>query len=752
MKSNVNVKSRAGYLSLAILLSLFGQKTNAEQVDIFKLSLQELLDLKVVTASNSEEKLIDAPAAMVIITEQDFRRRNYHNLSEILADLPGFDTIEGAHNGYINFYQRGYRTPLSTRTLLMINGVVDNHLWSQAAILSRQYPISNIERIEVLYGPASVVYGANAFLGIINIITKSPKALKNNQHELSLRGDIGSWKSTGLELSAVGKLTELQYSFSAKWFSSDEEDLSDRTPFLSNDLYGDTTIWGPLLELSNDGKKLGQYYNPTDDWGILADVSYRSLKAGVILWDTNEGFGANYAADRAQANADWNNNSRQFFIEHHYPLSPEVNLTSKAIKRSSRVWGNWAEAEPDWREGLSDYSFISYTHWNTTSDAMEFKQDLEFQYKDNVLINSGWRYLKSDVTKAYDVPGYWAGSYSSTTPTTDIGPYGYGAAIFYSTDPIYTFNGKPLSTVPDENREQFNDKGVHVAAIIDTYPWKFNVGIRYDTSSLWGSSTNPRVSTIYNFNDQKSTIKLIYGEAFQAPPAQFLYGGWTGRKANPNLLPETAKNIEIVFMHQGTNWLHDMSLYSAKYDSVVREDAINDAKRDIWGFEYRGKFIYPNIFNVNESITGHLYYTYTHAQSSLTYNHLRQEWHPETTSLGDIAPHKVSALVDIPINNQWHLNLRGNFVSQTPLYSHNPLSAQGIKLPSRALFDMSLNYQLKQSRVSIKVKNILDRKISAPGLRQADAGLDNSGRSKGYNNSLTPLPGRSIWLTLTHQF
>ena len=723
-----------------------------QAIDLSTITLQDLLALKVVTASNSEEQLIDAPAAMVILTQQDFQQRNYHSLAEIIADLPGFDAIEGAHNGYINFYQRGYRTPLSTRTLLLINGVVDNHLWSQAAILSRQYPVSHIERVEVLYGPASVIYGANAFLGIINVITKESKQLKNGEHKLQVRTDIGSWDSKGIEFSAQGKVAEFSYNLSIKGFSSDEDDLSDRMPFLSNDLYSKDSIWGPLLELSNDGVKFGRYYNPTDDWGVLADISYKNFKLGTVLWETNEGFGANYAADRAQANADWNNNSYQFFIEHNFPISSQLSLSTMAIKRSSRIWGNWAEAEPDWHESLSNYSYVSFTHWNTTSDAYEFNQNLEYQINEKLILQSGWRYLHSDVTKAYDVPGYWEGSYGSTNSEDDLGPYGYGAAIFYSTDPTYTFTGRPLRTVPDENREHYDDKGIHVAALYDRFPWKFNAGIRYDRSSLWGSSTNPRLSAIYKFNKRKSALKFLYGEAFQAPPPQFLYGGWTGRKANPNLQPEKAKNLEIVYMLQGENWLHDVSLYRAKYDNVVREDAINDAKRKIWGVEYRGRYIYPNFITGIDNISGHFYYTYTHAQSSLTYNHDIEAWHPKSTHLGDIAPHKISAMVNIPFANKWNLNLRSQFVSRTPLYSINPLAAQGLKVPSRVVFDLSLNHQLAFVDMSFKVKNLFDRKILAPGLRQADAGLDTSERSRGYNNSLTPLAGRSLWLTLNFSF
>jgi outer membrane receptor for ferrienterochelin and colicins len=136
------------------------------------------MNVKVTTASGIEESLLDAPAAMVVIEESDFKKRGYISLVEILADLPGFDSVITSGATHLTFYQRGYRTPASSRTLFMINGVINNHLWTQIAVVSRQYPISNISRVELLYGPSSVRYGPNAFMGVINIISKNADDLR----------------------------------------------------------------------------------------------------------------------------------------------------------------------------------------------------------------------------------------------------------------------------------------------------------------------------------------------------------------------------------------------------------------------------------------------------------------------------------------------------------------------------------------------------------------------------------------------
>ncbi len=740
------------FLSFVLVaIGLINSSHADETPDIFQMSLEQLLNLVVTTASGVEESLIDAPAAMVILTERDFKQRSYHSLGDILADLPGFDVIESGASSPITFYQRGYRTPFSTRTLVMVNGVVDNHLWSQHAMLSRQYPISNIERVEVLYGPASVLYGANAFLGIINIITKNADDFQSGEHEFTTRAELGSWNSRGVEIAARGNLKGFRYSLSARLFESDEEDLSDRWGFLSNQLYKDPNIWGPMLDLSNDGVNYGLYYDPTNDRGLLGDVSYGDWKLGLIYWQTDEGYGTNYAADRGQNNGDWLRHSKQIYLLHDWTVSEQLTVTNFVLYRDSRVWGNWVEAEPDWREGMSAYAFISLTNWNATSDAFELKQDMQYDMSEALKIIGGWRYQSSDVTKAYDIPGYW-GAYSSTTSIEETGPYGYGAAIFHSTDLVYTFDDRPLDTVPSNNRQSFNDKGVYFGTIYDAFPWRLNFGVRYDNNSLWGDSTSPRLSAIYKFNQSKTAFKVIYGEAFQEPPAQQLYGGWSDRQANADLLPEKANNIELVLMHQGDQWLHDVSLYSARYSNVIREDALNDAERDIWGLEYRGRFEYPNFFVGVDAISGNFYYTYTKAKSSRSFDHDLGDWIAQEIELGDIAPHKVNAAINIPFSETWSVHFKGNFLSRTKLYSRNPLSIQGVEVGGRMIFDLALNYDIGQLRTSVKVENLFDRKVLAPGLRKADSGNDFTQRSKGYGNSLTPLPGQSLWLSVVYTF
>jgi len=732
---------------------VFCMSVDAEELDddVFSLTLEQLLHTKVISSNGIEETLIDAPAAMLVISHQDIGKRGYHSLMEVITDLPGFDTVVTGGSSPLTAYQRGYRTPQTTRTLFMIDGRVENHLWSQQLIISRQYPLTMIQRIEVLYGPASAKYGANAFLGVINVITKKGGDLNDGKDEFISKAEIGSWNSRGGELFARGHHGEVSYDLSARLFSSEEENLSSRWGFLSNDLYGNEKIWGPLLNLSNDGIKLGKYADPTDDWGVFVNGQYKNFKFGFNQWQTDEGYGADFAADKGQTNADWLRSSKQYYITHNFKVSKKLTVTSALNYKRSRVWGNWAEAATDWHAGMSGYSYISFTNWNNTSNSVEGKQDFDYQINAQFRLLSGWRMKRSDLTKAYDIPGYWH-AFSSTTPSDVAGPYGFGAGVFHSSDASYDFFAKPLRYVPDENRIQFNDTGVYSSLIFDADPWRINLGVRYDDNQIWGSSINPRISAIYKFNNEESAIKLIYGEAFQEPPAKQLYGGWSGRKANPNLKPEQAKNFELVFMAKTQYWLHDVSLYKAEYSNVIREDALNDANRDIWGVEYRGRFEFDNFINGQANISGHLFYSYTHAKTDQRYDHQQQQWLQKRVILGDISPHKVNFLIDIPVSEKFDINVKANYIGKTPLYSRNPLNEQNIKVSARIIFDAAVVYQQQSWQLSFKMLNVLNRQVLAAGTGKADSGNNFSQRSLGFGNSLIPQPSRSLWFSLLYHF
>ncbi len=120
--------------------------------------------LMVKSVSKKAESLYEAPASVLIITEKEIKERGYADMEALFSDLPGFDISRNYSSVYSNLYQRGYRSNETNRTIFLVDGVEENNLWSNTAYWDMQYPISNVSRVEVFYGPARRIM-VHAFAG-----------------------------------------------------------------------------------------------------------------------------------------------------------------------------------------------------------------------------------------------------------------------------------------------------------------------------------------------------------------------------------------------------------------------------------------------------------------------------------------------------------------------------------------------------------------------------------------------------------
>ena len=147
------------------------------------MDLHQLSKLKITTASKSNISIEKIPSTVYVITSKQIFENGYLTLDDALSDLPGFQfrNIQG-FNSYI--FQRGIPNQ-NNLTILLIDGVQINELNSGGFYGGGQYNMANIERIEVIYGPASVEYGTNAVTGVINIISKNPEDKKTELNVMS---------------------------------------------------------------------------------------------------------------------------------------------------------------------------------------------------------------------------------------------------------------------------------------------------------------------------------------------------------------------------------------------------------------------------------------------------------------------------------------------------------------------------------------------------------------------------------------
>ncbi|NCB09010.1 MAG: hypothetical protein EOM73_12705, partial [Bacteroidia bacterium] len=184
------MKLKIVFLILAVFL--FSWETFAQNDELEKLlnvGIEELLEAEIVSASKSKQKIEDVSANVQVVTAREIKERGYQSIEELLADLPGFQfrNIQG-FNSYV--FQRGVASQ-NNLILMMIDGVQVNELNSGGFYGGSQYLMSNIEQVEIVYGPASVLYGTNAISGIVNVITKK----ENNEEGLDATVSSGSFNT-----------------------------------------------------------------------------------------------------------------------------------------------------------------------------------------------------------------------------------------------------------------------------------------------------------------------------------------------------------------------------------------------------------------------------------------------------------------------------------------------------------------------------------------------------------------------------
>ena len=743
-------------LYLLLLLALGFTFVHADESDsidkLLVMDISQLIELKVSSASGVPESLRHAPAAMIVILAEDIRQRGYDNLAEVLADVPGFDISVSNGTTYAVAQQRGYRSPFGQRTLLLVDGVVNNELWSQAPDISRQFPLQMIERIEILYGPASAVYGANAFAGVVHIITRrAENATAQAQGHWSMRA--GSYQTRSVEGDVQKSFGAFKVAAGLRVFNSDEpslDDLNGHKGFNSPRWLNDAKVWGPILKLSPKGRPLGGYYDPSEDSSLLLNFAFHEWKASFFLWQAKEGYGAEYAGDHGQTDVPWSRQRRHFYVERVDKTSLNGSLTSRISARESREWGDWAEAEPDWRQNMSEYSYVSYSHWNTRSHAWQIEQKLELAAQQDWQWLAGWKYERRVLSRAYAICGYWEPSaYCSENPNVSVlAPEGFGPWVVHSTANAIPDSPYPNSDMPADNQVYVTDRSIHLQGTFNRNGYRASLGLLHDHHSDYGTNTSPRVSLGYEFSPT-TTVKALYGRAWQEPPTMQVYGGWNGRNANPDLQPERAANRELVVMHSLDKSLHELSVFSARYDNAIREDAMNASSRHVHGAEYRGRFDYDWF---DRHWSAYLYYTWTKAVDSQSYDFTTSKWVDGEADIGDIAPHKVQLGVTVPLTAKLSVNVRGRYLSEREFYSRNPLRAQNETLDSYVVSDLHLQYRQAPYTISFSINNIFDTAYENTGIASANAGNDYNNRALGYYNSLLPQAGRSIYTTLGVSF
>lgn len=353
------VGTLVGSLVLALLLLAQALPALAQQQppDIGSLSLEELMAVEVdvvYAASRYQQKLQEAPASVTVITSDEIRARGFRTLAAILASAPGLYVTNDRNYSFLGV--RGFARPgdYNSRVLLLVNGHrLNDNIYDQASI-GTEFPIdvSVIERVEVIRGPNSSLYGTSAFLAVVNVITKTGRGLP----ALTMSGEAGSLgTASGQVMTAWADKAGRSLLLSASGYASDGADRWYDPAF-------DAPGTGDGIALDADRDTAGRFFASftTGNLSVQAAHGTRHKRVPTAAWGTIFGDARFVTKDlRTYLNAQYVRQLKGYTVtgrahvdsysySGQYPYGQDEDTILNVDKASGRWWGieSWITSPP----------------------------------------------------------------------------------------------------------------------------------------------------------------------------------------------------------------------------------------------------------------------------------------------------------------------------------------------------------------------------------------------------------------------
>ncbi|MBM4031786.1 MAG: TonB-dependent receptor [Planctomycetes bacterium] len=494
----------AGPLIFAFCLLAAPQATAAEPAkkgslasEFARMSLDQLMNVEVDTvyaASRHKQKLADAPAYVTIVTAEDIRRFGYRTLADILRSVPGFYTTYDRNYHHLGI--RGFNRPgdYDTRVLLLVDGHrLNDNIYDCPPIGTQGIVDAGIiERVEVIRGPGSALYGSNALLGVINVVTRRGRAIGGA--ELAAEAaSFGSYRGRLTFGQAFADNCEI-------FFSASAYDSAGPRRLYYKEYDDPATNRG--IARSCDDDRYGNLFATLSFGEFTLQAAYVSREKGIPTgaFDTRFNDPRTRTVDaRGYLDLKW-----------QHDLSDHTNLMARLYYDYSGYRGSYAY---DDGPGVLMTKESSRDQW--------WGAELVFTHT--------------------------FGSPLPATGAPPLGPHRLTWGVEYRDNFQQDLHGRHTEVyLHTHNRSR-----IWAAFIQDEVRILHNLalvaGVRHDHYSTFGGSTNPRLSLIWQ-PFEATTLKALYGRAFRAPNAYEMYYNDDGatQKGNPDLKPETIDTAELV--------------------------------------------------------------------------------------------------------------------------------------------------------------------------------------------------------------
>ncbi|MBD9363609.1 TonB-dependent receptor plug domain-containing protein [Methylomonas fluvii] len=512
----------------------------------------------VSIASGYKQPISKAPSIATVITANDIKQMGATDIDEALESVPGLH-VERNTIGYNPIYTfRGIYSQFNQQVLMMVNGIpISNSYTGSRSEVWGGMPIRDIARIEVVRGPGSAVYGADAFAGVINVITKTKQDIEGTE----TGGRVGSfdtydgWALHGGEWAGFDVALAFEYHKTAGQNAIVDADLQSQF----DSLLGTRASLAPgPLNMSRDNLD-ARLDLSRGHWRFRGGLQHRS--------DSGSGSGIaqaldpvnRYASDRWNAdvtyhNADienWDLTTQASYFETSQEIERNLTLfpagTTLPIGANGQIGAGAPVTFPNGYIGNPEvwerHVRISQTFAYGGFQGHQLRSGIGFNY-DSL--------FKARVSQNFGID-----------PAT-------GA-------PIPSLPGIPLTDVSGTSATFIPEVDRKVAYLFLQDQWNFandwslTAGARYDRYSDFGNTFNPRAALIWEAR-YDLTAKLMYGSAFRAPSFQEMYIiNNPAQLGNAALRPETMENVELGFDYRPTDSLRlGLNFFNFWWKDIIR--------------------------------------------------------------------------------------------------------------------------------------------------------------------------------------
>jgi len=672
------------FITPLLLISSICFSGAVEDTNFFEMSLKELMQVKVITASRREESLLDAPANMTVITARQIAERGYVFLEDALRDLPGIDFVDVQGTFPLIWAPYGAYGDENKRTLLLIDGITENNILEGNVLGGPQYSMHNIERIEVIWEPVSALYGANALSGVINIITKKGRDINGFEYHKG----YGLFDTEFDKLLVGGKQGDLEYSFSASTYQSDGPVFEERHPEYSNSYIDNAYSLVGRFKKGDIEFGFSRFDRPM---GLGQFANSASAFFGLPLYGFQNSEGQ--AVDNSESPIDMNNEKGSLwhsvtntaFVESEYITENNMLLKGKVYYRQTEI----ADDSYEYILVGGVWNRLPYKHF---SELLGTELEMHYDIADNHSIVLGATHEYSDVERGYRGPE----NISISPPLWQIG--NTRIRDIYRNSALFT---------------EYKIKTPHFSST------SYTLGARYDDNNIYGSTFNPRLAMVSKPTD-KWVFKALYGTAYRAPNSFDLFTTTTIRIANPDLKPEESESYELAVNYLLTpDWSVEAILFRNELTNLIASNVnigdidtdgndetqnLNIGEAKITGLDLRSNFKLSKYFS---------------GFANASYQNGEQRELSNWFEIPNIAKLKANLGLTWRYDNNTSIYIIERYVGDRSTAVTNPRS----EVDSYFVTDISMNSQRffnKTLSFNLRVNNLFDSDISDPGIRSAD--------------------------------